>query len=198
MGRNNWLFAGSERGGHAAAILYSLIASAKRHGLDPFAYLRDLLEMVPTLSHKRIGLLFPDKWKTLQAAPIADNWKIQQAGLISGNPSAPDTNTSRSTPHRPHPRPAPHPNPIADRSDQSVKCLKRAPAPAAAPISCADTTEGNNPTVPRATVCPTQAASRKMGLPDGYVHVARPEVGKRAIVILGQDPTQTFRRRRER
>ena len=68
LGRNNWLFAGSERGGHAAAILYSLIASAKRHGLDPFAYLRDVLEILPALPHKRITDLFPDKWKALQSA----------------------------------------------------------------------------------------------------------------------------------
>ena len=67
VGRNNWLFAGSLRGGHAGAILYSLIASAKRHGLDPFAYLRDLLALIPTFPHKSIGLLFPDKWKAMQA-----------------------------------------------------------------------------------------------------------------------------------
>ncbi|NQU43036.1 IS66 family transposase [bacterium] len=72
VGRNNWLFAGSERGGHAAAILYSLVQSAKRHALDPFRYLRDLLEIIPTLSHKQIPLLFPDKWKALQAAQTAN------------------------------------------------------------------------------------------------------------------------------
>jgi hypothetical protein len=63
--RKNWLFAGSERGGHAAATLYSLIAGAKRVGLDPFAYLRDLLARIPTHSHRQIADLFPDRWKAL-------------------------------------------------------------------------------------------------------------------------------------
>jgi transposase len=64
LGRKNWMFAGSERGGHAAATLYSLIASAKRTGLDPFAYLRDLLARVPTHPQRQIRELFPDRWKT--------------------------------------------------------------------------------------------------------------------------------------
>lgn len=78
LGRNNWLFAGSERGGHAAAILFSLVQSAKRHGLDPYRYLRDLLEILPSLSHKRIGLLFPDKWKALEAARNAETSRITE------------------------------------------------------------------------------------------------------------------------
>lgn len=65
VGRNNWLFAGSRRGGQAAATLYSLIQSAKRHGIDPFAYLRDLLTRIPTHPNSRIDELFPDRWKAL-------------------------------------------------------------------------------------------------------------------------------------
>ncbi|MSR63208.1 MAG: transposase [Planctomycetes bacterium] len=48
VGRKNWLFAGSERGGHAAATIYSLIESCKRVGVDPFLYLRDVLVRVCT------------------------------------------------------------------------------------------------------------------------------------------------------
>ena len=69
IGRKNWLFAGSERGGHAAATLYSLIASAKRNGLDPFAYLRDLLARIPTHPHRRIDQLLPDRWQALASQP---------------------------------------------------------------------------------------------------------------------------------
>ena len=54
LGRNNWLFTGGVRGGHAAAVLYSLTQSAKRNGLDPFAYLRDLLQRIPTHPQSRI------------------------------------------------------------------------------------------------------------------------------------------------
>ena len=62
VGRKNWLFLGSDRGGHAAAIHFSLIASAKRHGLDPFAYLRGLLRRIPTHPNRDIEALFPDRW----------------------------------------------------------------------------------------------------------------------------------------
>ena len=63
VGRKNWLFAGSPRGGHAAAILYSLIESARRHGHDPYAYLRDVLTRIPTHSHKQLDALLPDRWQ---------------------------------------------------------------------------------------------------------------------------------------
>ena len=66
VGRKNWLFAGSKRGGHAAATIYSLITSAKDHGLDPFAYLRDILRRIPTHPNKKIHELFPDNWKQFQ------------------------------------------------------------------------------------------------------------------------------------
>ena len=62
VGRKNWLFLGSDDGGRAAAIHFSLIASAKRHGLDPFAYLRDLLRRIPTHPNRDIEALFPDRW----------------------------------------------------------------------------------------------------------------------------------------
>jgi hypothetical protein len=73
IGRKNWLHLGSRRGGRAAATLFSLIQSARRHGIDPFVYLRDLLARVPTHPQSRIHELFPDKWKTLaeQAATEA-------------------------------------------------------------------------------------------------------------------------------
>jgi transposase len=63
LGRKNWLFLGSDRGGHAAAIHFSLIASARRHGLDPFAYLQDLLRRIPTHPNREIVELLPDRWK---------------------------------------------------------------------------------------------------------------------------------------
>ena len=67
LGRKNWLFVGSDRGGHAAALHFSLIASARRHDLDPFAYLRDLLARMPTHPCDTLDELLPDVWK--QAAP---------------------------------------------------------------------------------------------------------------------------------
>jgi hypothetical protein len=66
IGRKNWLFCGSERGAQAAAIHFSLIASCHRHGLDAFAYLRDILTRLPRLgpapSTDDLRPLLPDRW----------------------------------------------------------------------------------------------------------------------------------------
>ncbi len=70
LGRKNWLFFGSDRGGYAAAIHFSLIASARRHGLDPYAYLRDVLTRIPTQPANRIHELFPDNWKAATLEPL--------------------------------------------------------------------------------------------------------------------------------
>jgi len=71
LGRKNWLHLGSRRGGRAAAVLFSLIQSARRHHLDPFVYLRDLLARIPTHPQSRIHELFPNRWKA-QAEPAAE------------------------------------------------------------------------------------------------------------------------------
>jgi transposase len=66
IGRRNWLFCGSERGAQAAAVHFSLIASCHRHGLDSFAYLRDVLTRLPRLgpapSRDDLLPLLPDRW----------------------------------------------------------------------------------------------------------------------------------------
>jgi transposase len=67
-GRKNWLFCGSDVGGTRAAILYSVVATCKAHEIDPWAYLRDVLERIPTHPNRRRAELLPRNWKTLQAA----------------------------------------------------------------------------------------------------------------------------------
>ena len=62
IGRKNWLFAGSDRGGARAAALYSLIETAKLNGLDPQAYLADVLARLPDHPAKRIAELLPWNW----------------------------------------------------------------------------------------------------------------------------------------
>jgi hypothetical protein len=62
LGRKNWLFCGSDRGGRTAAVLLSLTASCKALSVEPFAYLRDLLERVSTHPNSRIAELLPDRW----------------------------------------------------------------------------------------------------------------------------------------
>lgn len=63
VGRKNWLFAGSERGGEACAIVTSLIETAKAHGHDPLAYLTDVLERLPTTLNRDVDSLLPMNWK---------------------------------------------------------------------------------------------------------------------------------------
>ena len=67
LGRSNWLFAGSLRGGQRAAAAMSLIQSAKLNGHDPYAYLKDVLERLPTHPANRIEELLPHRW----TAPVA-------------------------------------------------------------------------------------------------------------------------------
>lgn len=63
VGRKNWMFAGSDEGGRRAAIFYSLIASAKANGVEPWAYLKSLFELLPTWPADRINELWPAAWK---------------------------------------------------------------------------------------------------------------------------------------
>jgi transposase len=69
VGRKNWLFAGSERGGHAAATIYTLVESCRRAGVDPFLYLRDVLVRVATHPAARVHELIPASWKELFGSP---------------------------------------------------------------------------------------------------------------------------------
>ena len=63
IGRKNWLFAGSLQAGERAAAVMSLIESAKLNGHDPYAYLRDVLERLPTHKASQIRELLPHHWK---------------------------------------------------------------------------------------------------------------------------------------
>jgi hypothetical protein len=77
VGRKNYLFAGSDGGGRSAAVLYSVVGTSRRLGLDPFAYLRGAFARLPTLPAGRVNALLPDRW-------AAD-----QAGVDCGNAAAP-------------------------------------------------------------------------------------------------------------
>jgi hypothetical protein len=59
LGRKNWLFAGSDSGGERAAAMYTLIETAKLNGLDPEAYLRDVLGRIADHPINRIAELLP-------------------------------------------------------------------------------------------------------------------------------------------
>ena len=62
LGRKNWLFAGSLRSGQRGAAIMSLIQSAKLNGHDPYAYLKDVLQRLPTQRASAINELLPHRW----------------------------------------------------------------------------------------------------------------------------------------
>jgi len=63
VGRRNWLFVGSELAGERAAMIMSLLQSAKLNRADPWAYLKDVLTRLPTQLNSRIDELLPHRWK---------------------------------------------------------------------------------------------------------------------------------------
>jgi len=69
IGRKNYLFVGSDNGGHTAATLYSLITSATRHGHDPYHYLLDVIDRISDHPANQLDDLLPDRWKPLAPPP---------------------------------------------------------------------------------------------------------------------------------
>jgi transposase len=69
IGRNNWLFVGSDAGGKTAAVLFSFTATCKHLGIDTFAYLRDVLTRLPTQPPERLEELLPHRWQAARLAP---------------------------------------------------------------------------------------------------------------------------------
>lgn len=66
LGRKSWLFCGSDRGGQRAAAMYSLIVTCKMNGVDPHAWLADVLARIATHPAHRIDELLPWCWKALR------------------------------------------------------------------------------------------------------------------------------------
>jgi len=71
VGRGNWLFFGSDRGGRTAAILLTLLKSAQRNDLNPFDYLTDVLARIADHPSSKIDELLPHRWKPLGETKIA-------------------------------------------------------------------------------------------------------------------------------
>ena len=70
LGRNNWLFIGGDGGLHSAAVLLSVVASAKRHGRNPWAYLQDVLTRLPARPPDAdLSDLLPDRWNPSELLP---------------------------------------------------------------------------------------------------------------------------------
>jgi transposase len=66
IGKKNWLFIGDAQDGQRSAIIYTLIESCRRRGLDPFAYLRDVLTRLPNMTNWQIPEVTPQAWSKSQ------------------------------------------------------------------------------------------------------------------------------------
>jgi len=71
LGRKSWLFCGSDRGGRRAAAMYSLIVTAKMNGVDPQAWLADVLARIATHPAHRLDELLPWNWTQSASAVVA-------------------------------------------------------------------------------------------------------------------------------
>lgn len=69
IGRKNYLFLGSEAAGPRAAVLYTILAGAKRHRIEPWAYVRDLLLRLHA-DDARLEEMLPDRWATAHPEAI--------------------------------------------------------------------------------------------------------------------------------
>ena len=63
VGKKNWMFVGGEDTGERSAVIYTLMESARRHGHDPAAYLKDVLERLPGMKAGEIDSLLPANWR---------------------------------------------------------------------------------------------------------------------------------------
>jgi transposase len=88
VGRKAWLFAGSDDHAESAGHLFSLIASARLHRLEPEAYLRDLIRVLPHWPRERFLELAPKRWAATRARLAADELVAELGDLTVPPPPA--------------------------------------------------------------------------------------------------------------
>lgn len=75
IGKKNWLFIGDAEAGERSAIIYTIIESCRRRGLDPYAYLKDVLTRLPHMTNRQIPEVTPEVWaksqRSLQVQPAS-------------------------------------------------------------------------------------------------------------------------------
>lgn len=71
VGKKNWLFFGSKEAGQTSAIIYSLLESCRRLGINPQEYFLDVLPRLPTMTNQTAALYTPAQWKAAREKPAA-------------------------------------------------------------------------------------------------------------------------------
>ena len=62
IGRKNYLFAGSHEAARRSGMLYSLFGTCKMHGIEPYTWLKDVLQRIPTHQVNKVHELLPHRW----------------------------------------------------------------------------------------------------------------------------------------
>jgi transposase len=62
VGKKNWLFIGTEEAGWRSAVIYSIITSCRSRGIDPYAYIKEVLTRLPTMTNHQIVEITPEAW----------------------------------------------------------------------------------------------------------------------------------------
>jgi hypothetical protein len=88
IGRKNWTFAGSDEGSRRAAAIYTLIQTAKLNGIDPQAWLADVLARLPDHPASRITDLLPWNWKAAEISAAARTSRSDQRQAKAAAPAA--------------------------------------------------------------------------------------------------------------
>jgi transposase len=71
LGKKNWLFVGHPTAGERSTVIYTLLGSCRRHGINPFEYLKDLFTRLPTAKITEIRHFTPLQWAKAQSARLA-------------------------------------------------------------------------------------------------------------------------------
>lgn len=71
LGKKNWLFFGDAKAGERSAVIYSIIESCRRHGVEPYIYLRDVLTRLPSMTNRQIKDIVPKAWAAAQKTAAA-------------------------------------------------------------------------------------------------------------------------------
>jgi transposase len=66
VGRKNYLFAGSHEAAQRSAMLYSLVGTCKLQDINPFSWLKNMLEIIPSYPVNKITQLLPHYWRNSQ------------------------------------------------------------------------------------------------------------------------------------
>ncbi|HEY7327624.1 MAG TPA: IS66 family transposase [Gemmataceae bacterium] len=88
VGRKNWLTVGSPRGGQTAAVLFGFTSTCQRLGVEPWAYLREILLCLPTTANAYLDDLLPDRWQTarVESPAEADHRGVATVGSADSLP----------------------------------------------------------------------------------------------------------------